>query len=146
VLPEDEAPSAELSALREQLGEIREAARKQHNVAGALLNSRCYIKSIEGDTVELGFQFPIHVEKAEGNPEALAAIREAVGGALGRSVRVVPVVWDALQQAPPAQQQRAEAPSGAGAAGAPPPAGEAPAAGGHLVEEARKLGAVPIEE
>ena len=150
-LPDDEAPSPELSALRDRLGDIRDAARAQHHKAGALLNSRCYIKSLEGDTVEIGFQSPLLVEKALGDAEVLQAIRGAVGGALGRDVEVVPVVWEALQQAQP-QQQRADAATpgpgpgpGAGPQDGPPPA-EPSRGGGHLVEEARKLGAIPIEE
>ena len=150
-LPDDEAPSPELSALRDRLGDIRDAARAQHHKAGALLNSRCYIKSLEGDTVEIGFQSPLLVERALGDAEVLQAIRGAVGGALGRDVEVVPVVWEALQQAQP-QQQRADAATpgpgpgpGAGPQDGPPPA-EPSRGGGHLVEEARKLGAIPIEE
>ena len=150
-LPDDEAPSPELSALRDRLSDIRDAARAQHHKAGALLNSRCYIKSLEGDTVEIGFQSPLLVEKALGDAEVLQAIRGAVGGALGRDVEVVPVVWEALQQAQP-QQQRADAATpgpgpgpGAGPQDGPPPA-EPSRGGGHLVEEARKLGAIPIEE
>ena len=150
-LPDDEAPSPELSALRDRLGDIRDAARAQHHKAGALLNSRCYIKSLEGDTVEIGFQSPLLVEKALGDAEVLQAIRGAVGGALGRDVEVVPVVWEALQQAQP-QQQRADAATPgpgpgprAGPQDGPPPA-EPSRGGGHLVEEARKLGASSIEE
>ena len=144
-LPDDDAPSPELSALRDRLGDIRDAARAQHHKAGALLNSRCYIKSLEGDTVEIGFQSPLLVEKALGDAEVLQAIRHAVGGALGRDVQVVPVVWDALQQAQPQQQQRADA-AGPGGGAPPPPPAEPSRGGGHLAEEARKLGAVPIEE
>ena len=144
-LPDDEAPSPELAALRDRLGDIRDAARAQHHKAGALLNSRCYIKSLEGDTVEIGFQSPLLVEKALGDAEVLRAIRGAVGGALGRDVEVVPVVWDALQQAQPQQQRADAATPGTGPAAAPPPA-EPSRGGGHLVEEARKLGAIPIEE
>ena len=140
-LPDDDTPSPELAALRDRLGDIRDAARAQHHKAGALLNSRCYIKSLEGDTVEIGFQSQLLVEKALGDAEVLQAIRGAVGGALGRDVQVVPVVWDALQQAQPPQQQRADA----AGPGAPPPA-EPSRGGGHLAEAARKLGAVPSEE
>ena len=137
-LPDDDAPSPELAALREQLGEIRDAARAQHHKAGALLNSRCYIKSLEGDTVEIGFQSPLLVEKALGDPEVLQAIRGAVGDALGRPVEVVPVVWEALQGAAPPPQPGAQLGGERGA--------ESGSGGGHLVEEARKLGAVPVED
>ena len=203
VLPEGEAASPELAALRERHAEIRDGARAAHQTAGALLNSRCYIKSFEGDTVEIGFQSKLLVEKALGDPDVLQAIRTAVGGVAGREVKVVPVVWEVLQSAappraaapaaapppggpppaaapggapPPGGSPPAAAPGGApppggsppaaapGGAppsggsppaaapgGAPPPAGSPPAAppaerGGHLFEEARRLGAVPVEE
>ncbi len=153
VLPEGEDASPELVALRERHAEIRDGARAAHQTAGALLNSRCYIKSFEGDTVEIGFQSQFLVEKALGDPAVLEAMRSAVGGVAGREVKVVPVVWDALQSAAPprAAAPAASAPPAGPPGGAPPPAGPPPAAppaerGGHLFEEARKLGAVPIED
>ncbi len=153
VLPEGEAASPELAALRERHAEIRDGARAAHQTAGALLNSRCYIKSFEGDTVEIGFQSKLLVEKALGDPAVLQAMCTAVGGVAGREVNVVPVVWEVLQSAAP---PRAAAPAAAPPGGAPPPAGPPPAGpaaaappaerGGHLFEEARRLGAVPVEE
>ena len=145
----DEGPvSGELAALRERHEDIREAARSRHRVAGALLSSRCEIKSFEEDRVEIGFQSQLLVEKALGDAEVLQTLREAVGEAAGRPVEVVPVVWEALQRSAPAPQQRPnDTPP-------PPPADAAPAAaaaqpaqgGGHLVEEALKQGAVLAEE
>ena len=124
-----------------------------HRTAGALLHSRCYIKSFEGDTVEIGFQSQMLVEKALGDPAVLQAMCTAVGGVAGREVKVVPVVWEVLQSAAP---PRAAAPAAPPPGGAPPPAGPPPAGppaaappaerGGHLFEEARRLGAVPVEE
>ena len=153
VLPEGEDASPELVALRDRHAEIRDSARAAHQTAGALLNSRCYIKSFEGDTVEIGFQSQFLVEKALGDPAVLEAMRSAVGGAAGREVKVVPVVWDALQSAAPprAAAPAASAPPSGPPGGAPPSVGPPPAAapaerGGHLFEEARKLGAVPIED
>ena len=153
VLPEGEAASPELAALRERHAEIRDGARAAHQTAGALLNSRCYIKSFEGDTVEIGFQSKLLVEKALGDPAVLEAMSAAVGGVAGREVKVVPVVWEVLQSAAP---PRAAAPAAPPPGGAPPPAGPPPAGppaaappaerGGHLFEEARRLGAVPVEE
>ena len=142
VLPEDDAPSPELAALRDRHAEIRDAARAGHQTAGALLNSRCYIKSFEGDTVEIGFQSQLLVEKALGDPAVLQAIRGAVGGIAGRPVEVVPMVWEALQNAAPISPTRADPPTPDSAASDAPNRG----AGGHLIEEARKLGAVPVED
>ena len=134
--PDETPPSPELEALRGRWGEIRAAARAQHYKAGALLNSRCYIKSFEGDSVEIGFQSTLLVEKARGDAEILGAIRDAVSGVAERPIEVVPVVWEALQRGAP------QGPTAAPAATAQPSRG----GGGHLVDEARKLGAVPIEE
>ena len=152
-LPEGEAASPELAALRERHAEIRDGARAAHQTAGALLNSRCYIKSFEGDTVEIGFQSKLLVEKALGDPDVLQAMRTAVGGVAGREVKVVPVVWEVLQSAAPPRTAAPAAapPGGAPPPGAPPPAAAPPGAppaerGGHLFEEARRLGAVPVEE
>ena len=145
----DEGPvSEELAALRERHEDIREAARSRHRVAGALLSSRCEIKSFEGDRVEIGFQSQLLVEKALGDAEVLQALREAVGEAAGRPVEVVAVVWEALQRSAPSPQQRPDDSSPPAAAGAPPAAAAAPPApnGGHLVEEALKQGAVLAEE
>ncbi len=117
-------------------------------MAGALLSSRCEIKSFEGDRVEIGFQSQLLVEKALGDAEVLQALREAVGEAAGRPVEVVAVVWEALQRSAPSPQQRPDDSSPPAAAGAPPAAAAAPPApnGGHLVEEALKQGAVLAEE
>ncbi|MYB43144.1 MAG: DNA polymerase III subunit gamma/tau, partial [Chloroflexi bacterium] len=116
VLPEGEDASPELAALRERHAEIRDGARTAHQTAGALLNSRCYIKSFEGDTVEIGFQSKFLVEKALGDPAVLDAMRAAVGGVAGREVKVVPVGWEALQGAAPPRGPAAPARAGGGAA------------------------------
>ena len=146
ILPEGDAPSPELAALRDRHAEIRDAARAGHQTAGALLNSRCYIKSFEGDTVEIGFQSQLLVEKALGDPAVLEAIRGAVGGIAGRPVEVVPMVWEALQNAAPISTTRADQPAASGAAGDAASGAPNRGAGGHLIEEARKLGAVPVED
>ncbi len=145
----DEGPvSEELAALRERHEDIREAARSRHRVAGALLSSRCEIKSFEGDKVEIGFQSQLLVEKALGDAEVLQTLSEAVGEAAGRPVEVVPVMWEALQRTAPAPQQRRDDTPPAPPADAPPAAAAAQPAqsGGHLVEEALKQGAVLAEE
>jgi len=125
--PDEGEASPELVALRGQWGTIRESARKRTHRAGAILNSQCHIKKFEGDTVEIGFKFPAHVEHAQmlEDGKVMQAIREAVSEAVGREVAVVPVYWPELGEA-------------AETAG---PRGGGGVDGGHLVEEALKLGA-----
>ncbi|MDA1003038.1 MAG: hypothetical protein O3B31_06785, partial [Chloroflexi bacterium] len=127
VPPDAGEATEELQALRARWDEIRDQARKLHFRAAALLNT-AYPKSIEGDQVVLGFRFPNHVDmvrEAEGG-RVMAVIGEAVSTAVGRTVTVEPVLWEELQN------------------GAPAPARQT--SGGHLVDEARKLGAVPVDE
>ncbi len=121
-----DAPPA-LRDIRGKWGGIREAVRKRSHKAGALLNTACDIKSFDGDSIELGFRFATHVQKAQEDAKVMQAIREAVAEAVGRPVQVVPVVWDAMQEA---------------AAPPPPPQSR----GGHLLEEALRYGAVPVDE
>ena len=144
--PDDGPVSPELAELRERREEIRADARSRHRVAGALLSSQYEFKSFEGDRVEIGFQSRLLVEKALGDAEVLQALRAGVGAAVGREVEVVPVVWEALQRsAPPPQQRPADSPTPASPEAAPP--GGPPAnSGSRLVEEALKLGAVPVED
>lgn len=126
VPPDDGDVSPELAALRERWGTIYEAARKGHVRAGALLNSTCFIKQFAGDTVELGFRSPVHVEQVKTFEGVLSAIQAAFTQVVGRPVEVVPVVWEALGRgAPPAPSR---------------------SAGGHLVDEAVRLGAQVVEE
>ena len=91
-----------------------------------------------GETVEIGFQSQLLVEKALGDPAVLQAMSDAVGAIADCPVKVVPVVWDVLQGNVP----RADTVTNA--------SGEQNSAsktgGGHLLDEARKLGAVPIED
>ena len=96
LLPEDENPSPELTALRDRHAAIRDAARSRHQNAGALLNSRCYIKSFDGETAEIGFQSQLLVEKVLGDPDVLQAMNDAVSAIADCPVKVVPVVWDVL--------------------------------------------------
>jgi hypothetical protein len=120
-----DAPPA-LVEIRGKWGSIRESVRKRYHKAGALLNTACDIKSFDGDSIELGFRFATHVQKAQEDAKVMQAIREAVAEAVGHPVQVVPVVWEAMQQAsepPPQPQSR----------------------GGHLLEEALRYGAVPME-
>ena len=97
-----------------------------------MLNSQCYIKKFDDDTVEIGFKSPFVIEKTRTleDGKVMQAISDVVSEAVGRPVEVVPVLWEELEQS-------SELP-----AGTPP----MPASGGHLVEEALKLGAERIEE
>ena len=126
--PSDEGPvSPELAELREHWDQIRSAAREAHVKAGALLNT-AYPRSVEGDRVEIGFRFPAHVDLALNSESGavLTAITQAVSTAVGRSVEVVPVHWEALASTGPA------------------PAAQS--SGGHLLDEAMKQGAVKIDD
>ncbi|MEE8337436.1 MAG: DNA polymerase III subunit gamma/tau [Dehalococcoidia bacterium] len=123
--------SEELKALREQWGAIRGAARKRNMRAGAILNTQCYIKTFAGDTVEIGFRFPAHVEQMQTleDGQVMQAIRDAVVEAVGREVAVVSVLWAELEQTT-----------------GNPAASRSGDDGGHLVEEALKLGAERVQE
>jgi len=127
VPPDAADASPELTAIRGKWGGIRESVRKRYHKAGALLNTACDIKSFDGASIELGFRFATHVQKAQEDPKVMQAIREAVAEAVGHPVQVVPVVWEAMQQA-----------------SAPPP--QSQSRGGHLLEEALRYGAVPVDE
>ncbi len=127
-VPADAADaSPDLVALRGKWGGIRESVRKRYHKAGALLNTACEIKSFDGESVELGFRFSTHVQKAQEDAKVMQAIRESVSEAVGHPVQVVPVVWQEMQQA-----------------AAPPPVSQS--RGGHLLEEALRYGAVPVDE
>jgi hypothetical protein len=119
--------SPELAQLREHWDQIRSAARQSHVKAGALLNT-AYVRGVEGDRVEIGFRYPAHVDLVLNSESGagLTAITPAVSTAVGRSVEVVPVHWEALASTGPA------------------PAAQS--SGGHLLEEAVKQGAVKIED
>jgi DNA polymerase-3 subunit gamma/tau len=132
VPPDAGEVSEALTELRGKWDAIRESARKRSLRAGAILNSRCYIKTFDGDTVEVGFRFPAHVEQAKTleDGQAMQAIQDAVIEAAGREVEVVPVLWAELEQT----------------TGSPSAARGSSADGGHLVEEALKLGAERVQE
>ena len=127
--PEEGAVPRELAEVRAKWNGIREAARKRHHKAGALLNSQCYIKTFEGGAVEIGFKSSLLIEKVLTleDGKVLDAIREAVSEAVDRPVEVVPVLWEEMEQT----------------ATSPEPA---PGGGGHLVEEAQRLGAERVVE
>ena len=131
LIPGEGAVPEELARARERWPLIQERARRRHNKAGALLNSGCHIKAVEGDRVEIGFRFATHVDlvsNAEGGA-VMRAIREAAADALERPVEVVAVLWEELGRVPRS-----------------PPAAPRSAGGGHLVEEALQLGAARVDE
>ena len=135
MLPDQDTASPVLSAARDKWDAIRENARGRYFKAGPLLR-QAHIKSAGVDQIEVGFQFRALLDKAQEDPKVLVAIREAATELLGRPVQIVPVLWEELQQA-------ATAPA---AAAAPTGASRPAPSGGHLLEEALKFGAVPVEE
>jgi DNA polymerase-3 subunit gamma/tau len=127
-VPPDEGEASDaLQALRGHWDDIRDQARKLHFRAGALLVA-AYPRSFDDDRVVLGFRFPNHVDMVRDaeNGKVLQAVQRAVSDAVGREVTVEPALWEEL------------------AAGAPAPARQSN--GGHLVDEARRLGAVPVDD
>ena len=132
--PDEGEVSAELAGVRDQWEQIRETARKHNHRAGAMLNSQCFVKRFEDDRLEIGFKSASLVEKTLALEEGavMRSIQEAVSEVVGRTVEVVPVLWEELQHS--------SSPSGG------TPSATSPAAGGHLTDEAVKLGAERIEE
>ena len=146
-VPADAQQSEELTALRDRWDEIREQARARNDRAGAILNSVWQFKRVEGDTIEIGFRFPNHVDlvRTLDDGKVMAAIRDVVSDTVGRPVQVSPVLWEALEQAaprPPATTPGSADPGGEPVAAAP---ASRSGAGGHLLEEAQRLGAVRME-
>ena len=119
--------SSELQALRDRWDEIRGVAKQLNFKAGALL-SAAYLKSTDGDRVEVGLRYPNHIEQLlhNENGELLAAVSQAVSQIAGRELRVEPVLWEELNNTGPAPARKSS--------------------GGHLVDEAAELGAVVVED
>ena len=119
--------SAELESLRAQWDEIRAAAKKLSVKAGAFL-SAAFLKSVNGDQVEIGFRYPNHVEQIRENDGGalLAAVTQAVSQVAKRDLTVVPVIWEELNDTGPTPAPKTS--------------------GGHLVDEASELGAVAITD
>ena len=134
VLPDEVDASPALVLVRSQWASIREGARKRYFKAGPLLQ-QAQVKQVSDDRVEVGFQFRALLDKAQEDVKVMQAIREAIAEAVGHAVDVVPVVWEALQAS--------SIPASGPAAGGGSNGG---AGGGHLLEEALKYGAVPVEE
>ena len=158
-LPDEAQASPELVAARAQWATIRERARKRSIKAGSLL-AQAQVKQFADDSIEVGFQFRSHLDKVQEDANVMLAIREAVAETMGRPIAVVPVLWEALHaagaaaaasaspspSAPRGAPEPSSAPSAprAGASGGAGPGGSG--TGGHLLEEALKYGAVPVEE
>lgn len=125
--PDNGDVSSDLQALRDRWDEIRGVAKQLNFKAGALL-SAAYLKSIDGDRVELGLRYPNHIEQLLHNENGalLAAVSQAVSQIAGRELRVEPVLWEELNNTGPAPARKSS--------------------GGHLVDEAAELGAVVVED
>jgi len=125
--PDSGDVSSELQALRDRWDEIRGVAKQLNFKAGALL-SAAYLKSTEGDQVEVGLRYPNHIEQLlhNENGELLVAVSQAVSQIAGRKLRVNPVLWEELNNTGPAPARKSS--------------------GGHLVDEASELGAVVVED
>ena len=121
--------SDDLARIREHWEAIADVARRMDKRAGALLSdpSRAFPKDVSGGMLHLGFQFPAHVELASKIADVLS---KAVAEVLGAPMAVMGVHWPEL--------------ASAGSALAARTASRAPKAS-HLVEEALKHGAQPIQ-
>ena len=99
------------------LERVRQSCKDSDKQLSALLNGSCEVKSVESDTLVLGFYHTFHLERVE-NGSYVSRLEALFSTALGRPIRLV------LQHTPRA----------------PKP----PAKGGHLVKAAKELGAKPI--
>ena len=122
-----------LAQVRARWEEITVAARRMDKRAsamvGALLSepSRAFPKEVTGGVLHLGFLYAGQVDLAVKIADVLT---RAISEVLGTPMQVMGVHWPEL--------------ASAGTAPAAKPAGSAPK-GSHLVEEALKLGAQPID-
>ncbi len=98
--------------------QVRLACKDTDKTLAALLNGSCEMKSMDGDTLTLGFYHTFHLERAESEPNA-GKLRELFSRAAGRPVTIV------FEHAPRARS-------------------ESPVSGGHLVRAAQELGAKPV--
>ncbi|MQC17660.1 MAG: hypothetical protein DWG80_01120, partial [Chloroflexi bacterium] len=125
--PDDGQVSDELTTLRQKWPDVQALARKKDVRAGAYLStpSNAFPKSMAGDIVTVGFQFPAHLDKVQQTPEIRGALRDAIAEVLAHDVKLEVEAWAEL---------------GSAGTSAPPKS-----AGGHLVEEALKQGARRID-
>jgi len=98
--------------------QVRLACKDSDKQLSALLNGSCEIKSLDGDTLTLGFYHTFHLERAESEPNA-TKLRDMFSRVAGRPLKIV------FEHAPRARST-------------------SPARGGHLVQAARELGARPV--
>ena len=121
--------SEDLVRVRERWEEIVAAVRRLDRLAGPLVSepSRAFPKEVNAGVLHLGFLFPAHAERAVRFTDSIS---KAIAEVLGAPMQVVAVVWPELEKAGTGPARR--------------PAGAAPRAS-HLVEEALKHGAQPIE-
>ncbi len=127
--PDNGDASEELQHIRERWDDIVAAVRRIDRPAGALISepSRAFPKEVAGGVLHLGFLFPAHVERAV---RVVDIITKAIAEVLGAPMQVLGVHWPELESA------------GTGPA---PRRASAPAKASHLVEEALKYGAQPID-
>jgi len=114
--PPHQAPAAaDDTNLIEQ---VRLACKDSDKQLSALLNGSCEIKSLDGDTLTLGFYHTFHLERAESEPNA-TRLRDIFSRLAGRPLKIV------FEHAPRARS-------------------DSPVSAGHLVRAARELGARPV--
>ena len=121
--------SEELQRVREQWDDIVAAVRRIDRPAGALISepSRAFPKEVVAGVLHLGFLFPAHVDRGLRVADIVA---RAVNEVLVIEMTVMPVHWPELETAGtgPAAKSSSAAPKVS-----------------HLVEEALKHGAQPVE-
>ena len=101
--------------------DLYEHCRMANARLGAWLNGSCRVLNMEGDTLELGFNMPVHMQKVDTDCRQLVEQQAEI--LLGRPVTLKVSLLDKEQQ-----QQASRAPRK-----------------GHLVEAARAIpGAIPV--
>jgi DNA polymerase-3 subunit gamma/tau len=118
VTPAEAAPSGEVLQTGDVIEQVRLACKDTDKQLSALLNGSCELKSIEGDTVVLGFFHTFHLERVD-DPGSKKRLRELFSQVMDRDVDVQLEHWPRERPEPPK------------------------AKGGHLVQAARELGARP---
>ncbi len=112
------APAAASDGEADLIEQVRLVCKDSDKNLAALLNGSCEVKSIEADTLIIGFYHTFHLERAESEPNA-AKLRALFSRALGREMRLV------FEHSPRDRTQ-------------------APARAGDLVRAAQELGARPV--
>jgi DNA polymerase-3 subunit gamma/tau len=100
------------------LDRVRQSCRETDKNLGFLLNGSCEVRSVEADTVTLGFFHTFHLERAESEPNA-GTLARLFSQVIGRTVGIK------FEYTPREHDSKART-------------------GGHLVQAARELGARPI--